>query len=308
VDKATKLETIYNRIHEIRTRFEVIWRDIDIEYYQELIADPDNERQLDEERHRRQQELLDDFCYIAECNIGAEFMDPEQIKRLQAIGARTWERHFDNRLGVSSDEASRLDMDCQISFPVSETLLADRQEHILPRLDGGNPYGDNPLHITMAVPQYQYNLGELYNLSISRGTLTEEERYKINDHIVQTIVMLNKLPFPKEIRRVPDWAGNHHEKLDGSGYPRGLTAAQLSIPERIMAIADIFEALTAADRPYKTPKKLSACIKIMSFMRNDGHICPDLFKLFLTSGLYMDYAKKYMKPEQMDEVDIEEYI
>jgi HD-GYP domain-containing protein (c-di-GMP phosphodiesterase class II) len=191
---------------------------------------------------------------------------------------------------------------------VSETLLADRQEHILPRLDGGNPYGDNPLHITMAVPQYQYNLGELYNLSISRGTLTEEERYKINDHIVQTIVMLNKLPFPKEIRRVPDWAGNHHEKLDGSGYPRGLTAAQLSIPERIMAIADIFEALTAADRPYKTPKKLSACIKIMSFMRNDGHICPDLFKLFLTSGLYMDYAKKYMKPEQMDEVDIEEYI
>jgi len=120
--------------------------------------------------------------------------------------------------------------------------------------------------------------------------------------------MLNKLPFPKEIRRVPDWAGNHHEKLDGSGYPRSLTADQLSIPARIMAVADIFEALTAADRPYKKPKKLSTCIKIMSTMRDDGHICPDLFELFLKTGLHREYAEKYMKPEQVDEVNIEEYI
>jgi HD-GYP domain-containing protein (c-di-GMP phosphodiesterase class II) len=160
----------------------------------------------------------------------------------------------------------------------------------------------------MPVPEYSYNQGELYNLSIAKGTLTEEERYKINDHIVQTINMLNSLPFPKEIRRVPDWAGNHHEKLDGSGYPRCLTGEQLSIPERIMAVADIFEALTAADRPYKAPKKLSTCIKIMGFMRDDGHICPDLFELLLRSGIYKEYAKKYMKPEQIDEVDIEKYI
>lgn len=120
--------------------------------------------------------------------------------------------------------------------------------------------------------------------------------------------MLNSLPFPKEIRRVPDWAGNHHEKLDGTGYPRGLTVDQLSIPERIMAVADIFEALTAADRPYKTPKTLSSCIKIMSFMRNDGHICPDLFELLLKSGIYLEYAGKYMQPEQLDEVDISAYL
>ncbi len=308
VDKATKLETIYNRIHEVRTRFEVLWRDADIAFYRALAADPEKESELQEERDLRQRQLQDDFVFLAECNVGGEFMAPERVERLQKIGAQSWERHFDNRLGLSGDEEARLDMAAEVSFPITEALLADRDEHIIPRLDGGNPYGDNPWHIVMPVPEYSYNLGELYNLSIAKGTLTEEERYKINDHVVQSIDMLNKLPFPKEIRRVPDWAGNHHEKLDGSGYPRCLTIEQLSIPERIMAVADIFEALTAADRPYKKAKTLSTCIKIMSFMRNDGHICPDLFELFLTSGLYLEYASKYMQPEQIDEVDISGYL
>lgn len=308
VDKATKLETNYNRIHEIRTRFEVLWRDLDITYYKGLAAGESDNESLQQKREEGRQELQDDFAFIAESNVGGEFMAPERIVRLQDIAKKIWQRNFDNRIGLSGDEEARLDMDTPVSFPVQEELLADRAEHIIERLDGGNPYGDNPLGITMEVPEYRYNLGELYNLSITKGTLTEEERFKINDHIVQTIEMLNKLPFPKEIRRVPDWAGNHHEKLDGSGYPRSLTGKQLSIPERIMAVADIFEALTAADRPYKTPKKLSTCLKIMSFMRNDGHICPDLFELFLRSGLHVTYAEKYMKEEQVDEVCIEDYI
>ncbi len=308
VDKATKLETIYNRIHEVRTRFEVLWRDADINFYKALATDPQNENELQEDRDKRRLQLQDDFAFLAECNVGGEFMAPERVERLQKIGEQTWMRYFDNRLGLSGDEEARLNMETEVSFPITETLLADRNEHIVPRLDGGNPYGDNPWHIVMPVPEYSYNHGELYNLSIPKGTLTEEERYKINDHIVQTIDMLNKLPFPKEIRRVPDWAGNHHEKLDGSGYPRRLTAKQLSIPERIMAVADIFEALTAADRPYKKAKTLNTCIKIMSFMRNDGHICPDLFELFLTSGIYKEYARKYMRADQIDEVDITDYL
>ncbi len=308
VDKATKLETNYNRIHEIRTRFEVLWRDADIEYYKEVAEAPENRYQLQQELERQRQQLQEDFGFIAECNVGGEYMAPERVERLQEIGRRVWLRNFDHRLGLSGDEEGRLDMESGISFPVSETLLADKEEHVLPRLDGGNPYGENPWKFTMPVPEQRYNLGELYNLSIAKGTLTEEERYKINDHIVQTIIMLNSLPFPKEIRRVPDWAGNHHEKLDGTGYPRGLTVDQLSTPERIMAVADIFEALTAADRPYKTPKTLSACIKIMSFMRDDGHVCPDLFELLLRSGIYREYADKYMQPEQVDEVDIPSYL
>jgi HD-GYP domain-containing protein (c-di-GMP phosphodiesterase class II) len=120
--------------------------------------------------------------------------------------------------------------------------------------------------------------------------------------------MLEALPFPKNLRRVAEWAGGHHEKLDGTGYPKGLTKDQMSIPARAMAIADIFEALTARDRPYKTPKKLSDCIKILSFMKKDQHIDPDLFELFLSSGVYKEYAAQFLMPDQIDDVDISQYL
>jgi HD-GYP domain-containing protein (c-di-GMP phosphodiesterase class II) len=160
----------------------------------------------------------------------------------------------------------------------------------------------------MTVPQHLYNQGELYNLCVSRGTLTAEDRYKINEHIMQTIVMLEQLPFPKTLRRVPEYAGTHHETLRGSGYPRGLAREQLSIPARIMAIADIFEALTACDRPYKKAKTLSESIDILAKLRDSDHIDPDLFDLFLTSGLYRRYGEHYLRPEQMDEIDISAYL
>jgi HD-GYP domain-containing protein (c-di-GMP phosphodiesterase class II) len=120
--------------------------------------------------------------------------------------------------------------------------------------------------------------------------------------------MLEALPFPKSLKRVPEWAGGHHEKLDGTGYPKGLVKDEMSIPARAMAIADIFEALTARDRPYKTPKKLSDCVKILSFMKKDKHIDPDLFELFLSSGVYKDYAHQFLTPDQIDEVDISVYL
>ena len=120
--------------------------------------------------------------------------------------------------------------------------------------------------------------------------------------------MLEALPFPKTLRRVPEWAGGHHEKMDGTGYPRGLERDAMSVPARIMAIADIFEALTARDRPYKTPKKLSECVAIMARMSRDQHIDPDLFALFLTSGVYRRYAETFLLPEQIDEVDIASYL
>jgi HD-GYP domain-containing protein (c-di-GMP phosphodiesterase class II) len=160
----------------------------------------------------------------------------------------------------------------------------------------------------MEVPDLLYNQGELTNLSVSRGTLTDEERYKINDHIMQTIIMLEGLPFPRKLSRVAEIAGGHHETLDGRGYPRRLTAEQLSIPARIMAIADIFEALTAADRSYKRAKTLSESIAIFAGFRDRQHIDPDLFELFLRSGVYRLYAEAFLKPEQIDEVDIERYL
>jgi len=120
--------------------------------------------------------------------------------------------------------------------------------------------------------------------------------------------MLEKLPFPEYLKNVPLYAGAHHETLIGTGYPRQLTIDDMPIPSRIMAIADVFEALTASDRPYKEPKTLSASIKILSFMVKDQHLDGDIFKLFLTSGLYKVYAEKYLLPEQIDEVDIKQYI
>src|SRR6185503_16684201 len=155
------------------------------------------------------------------------------------------------------------------------------------------------------MPVHLYDRGELHNLTVARGTLTDEERYKINDHIVQTIVMLSQLPFPPHLKSVPELAGGHHEKMDGTGYPKRLARNDMSVPARIMAIADIFEALTASDRPYKKGKMLSEAIRIMSFMKRDHHIDPELFDLFLESGVYRAYAERYLKAEYIDDVDID---
>ena len=149
---------------------------------------------------------------------------------------------------------------------------------------------------------------EIYNLCIERGTLTHEERQIINNHMQVTIDMLEQLPFPRKLRRVPEYAGGHHEKMDGSGFPRGLTREQMSIPARMMAIADIFEALTAKDRPYKDPMKISQALSILKGMRKNNHIDPDLFELFVEKRVWESYAKQVLDPEQLDVVDASEYL
>jgi len=143
---------------------------------------------------------------------------------------------------------------------------------------------------------------EVQKLSIKKGTLTAKERAVIENHTTMTAKMLQKLPFPKLLAKVPDYAAAHHEKLDGTGYPQRLSKAEISVQARIMAIADIFEALTAPDRPYKKPMKLSQAIKIMGFMKNDHHIDPDIYDLFIQSGLPQEYAHKEMNPDQIDEI------
>lgn len=144
---------------------------------------------------------------------------------------------------------------------------------------------------------------EVYNLNIPRGTLTHEERQIINNHIVVTINMLESLPYPKDLRRVPEYAGGHHERMDGKGYPRGLTQEQMSIPARMMGIADIFEALTARDRPYKKAKTLTESLNILGKMKQENHIDADLFDLFIRQKIYLQYARQFLEPEQIDEVD-----
>ena len=307
VDKATKLETLYDRIHEIRMRFEVLKRDAEIDCLKAISAG-----EPEATAHARLSEQLaqldDDFAFVAACNEGGEFMSPEKQERLQSIAARHWQRTLDDRIGISHEEKQRKEHTPATDLPAMETLLADKPEHRVERLAHDNIAEDNPWGFKMQVPELLYNRGELYNLSVARGTLSEEERYKINEHIVQTLIMLSQLPFPKHLRNVPEIAAGHHEKMDGSGYPKRLRGEDMSPLARMMAIADIFEALTAVDRPYKKGKTLSEAIKIMSLMKKDQHIDPDLFDLFLRSGVYREYAARFMRPEQIDTVDITAYI
>jgi HD-GYP domain-containing protein (c-di-GMP phosphodiesterase class II) len=306
VDKATKLETIYNRIHEVRTRFEVLLRDAEIDRLTAIYHRNVPSAEADARFAERKAQLLDDFAFIAECNIGGEFMAPEKVERMKRIAAEHWQRNFDDRLGLSHEELLRYVNEPASPLPATETLLADKPHHVVPRIP--NAALDEKYGWKVKIPENLYNFGEVYNLAVARGTLSEEERFKINEHIIQTIVMLDRLPLPKQLRRIPEYAGTHHETMIGTGYPRKLTAEELSIPARIMAIADIFEALTASDRPYKKGKTLSESVKILSFFKKDRHIDPVLFDLFLSSGIYKRYAERYLKPEQLDEVDISPYL
>jgi len=307
VDKATKLETLYNRLHEVRTRFEVIWRDIELDYWRG-IAEGSDIGLLAARRDAMHEALRADYAFVAQANVGGEFMKDEDIERLKQIGERRWLRYFDDRLGISHDEAERLQGRPERPLPAEEFLLADKPEHRVMWGERKPPVvKDDPRNIwgfDMRLPPYASNYGELYNLGIRRGTLNEEERFKINEHIVQTLMMLTTLPLPRNLRRVPTIAANHHEKMDGTGYPRKLSREQMSIPERVMAIADIFEALTAADRPYKAPKTLSESLKILAFMARDQHIDADLFRLFISQGVYREYGERFLNPEQMDAVDV----
>ncbi|MFU8838533.1 MAG: HD domain-containing phosphohydrolase [Thiohalomonadaceae bacterium] len=257
VDKATKLETIYDRIETVDTRFEILKRDAEIAMLKQGIAAMERGEQLDmnslqQDIQTQLRELDEELDFLHLSNTGGEFMAEADQQRVREIAKRQWH------------------------------------------------------HNGKAVPLLSEN--EVYNLCIAKGTLTPEEREVINNHIVATIKMLEALPFPKHLRNVPEFAGGHHEKMDGSGYPRGLTREQMSVQARIMAIADIFEALTARDRPYKEGKKLSEALRILSFMKKDRHIDPDLFDLFMRERVFDRYARTYLDKAQLDEVDVSQYL
>ena len=247
MDKATKLETIYDRIEIVRARFELQHRDLEIAYWRG-VAEGGNPEALAAERDRARAQLSEELGFLEVANVGGEFMSEEQQAKVAAIGERRWTR----------------------SDGTTAPLLTD---------------------------------DEVKNLTISRGTLTNDERVVINGHMVQTIRMLEALPFPRNLRRVPEYAGGHHEKMDGTGYPKGLYAGDMSVPARIMAIADVFEALTATDRPYKKGKTLSATMRIMGWMKRDNHLDPDLMNIFVKSGIYRRYAEEFLPAELIDDVD-----
>ncbi|PWV65955.1 HD domain-containing phosphohydrolase [Plasticicumulans acidivorans] len=307
VDKATKLETLYDRLHEVRMRFEVLKRDAEIDYWRAR-ADGADDAAASARRDAAWQALDDDFAFVARCNQGGEFLARAAIERLQAIARRTWRRTLDDRIGLSQEELARKARMPAPPLPVDEPLLADRPEHRIERGERECIAPDNPWGFRVEVPELLYDRGELKNLCVERGTISAEERFKINGHMIETIRMLERLPFPRHLRAVPEIAGGHHETMDGTGYPRRLRGEQMSVLARMMAIADIFEALTAADRPYKPGKKLSEALAIMARMRDAAHIDGELFALFLRAGVWRDYAAAHVAAGQIDNVDIAAYL
>jgi len=253
VDKATKLETIFDRVHLIDTRFEVLKRDAEIESLRRKLQFLQERKPMEassEDKRLREwlRELDDDRRFLQACNIGSERMKDEDIARVQRIAAYRWR-------DTAGHEA--------------DFLTAD----------------------------------EVKNLTIRAGTLTDDERKVINHHIVATIKMLEALPWPRHLTNVPEYAGGHHERMDGKGYPRGLTREQMSVQARVMGIADIFEALTAKDRPYKKGKTLSESLEILGRMKLNNHVDPDLFDIFVREKVYLRYAREFLDPDQIDEVD-----
>ena len=307
VDKATKLETRYDRIHEIRMRFEVKKLEAQLNYWQSVAKGDINlsDSLAESELNNELKNLDKDFAFVAQCNQGGEFLAEEDKIRLTKIGQITWTRTISDRLGISWEEMKRKESQTETPLPVVEQMLADKDDH---KIAHSMAINNARQSFNLRPLDHKYNLGELHNLTISRGTLSDEERFLINDHIVQTIMMLECLPYPDHLKNVPAIAGGHHEKMDGTGYPRGLKANDMPATARMMAIADIFEALTAADRPYKKAKPLSECMAIMLAMAKTQHIDRDLFRLFVKAGVYKQYGERYLKANQIDDINEEQLI
>ena len=253
VDKATKLQTIYDRVGLLDTRFEVMKRDSEIEMLKAKMRaveadDEESARRAEEAHEARMRQYDDDREFLRRTNFGSERMKPEDQARVSQIAKYKWRN---------------------VQGQPDRFLSRDEEE----------------------------------NLNIPYGTLNAQEREIINHHIVATIKMLEALPWPRHLTNVPEYAGGHHERMDGKGYPKGLTREQMSVQARVMGIADIFEALTAKDRPYKPGKTLSESLAILGRLKQNGHVDPDLFDIFVREKVYLRYAREFLDPEQIDEVD-----
>lgn len=251
VDKATKLETIFDKVHLVDARFEILKRDAEIAALKKKLLELDPSASVnDSDLNKELKKLEDDKEFIRICNVGSETISEASVERIKQIAGY----EFTNPDGET------------------EKLLGEE---------------------------------ETQNLQIGRGTLNYREREIINNHVSVTIKMLESLPYPKHLRRVPEYAGGHHEKMDGTGYPNKLKREDMSVPARMVAIADVFEALTAKDRPYKKAMSLSQSLTILGRMKVDGHVDPDLFDIFVWEKVYLKYAKEHLAEEQIDKIDLE---
>ena len=249
MNKSTKLQGLYDKIDNIYLRFEILKRDVELDYYKRKIDKNIVDKNL---INIKLQKIKDDFSFLEKSNVGSEFMSDKSQERVHEIAQQT-------------------------------IILENKKKSILSK-------------------------GEVEFLTISKGTLSKKDREIMENHVSLTYQLLDKLPYPDHLSQVPFYAGCHHEKINGKGYPNGYSGDQLPLQARIIAIADVFEGLTAKDRPYKEPYKLSKALNILKYMVNNGEIDSDLFSLFITKKLYLQYAKDNLDPNQVDEINEKELL
>ena len=246
VEKAKKLQTIFDRIQYVRLRMAYIIQKIKLEGQEAKIkilqngSSPEKLNSIEKETLEKLMEIEETQRFINKCNEPGEFLDDEILVRLKEVSEKTY-----------IDDAGE-----QQPF-----LTAD----------------------------------ELVNLSIRRGSITEKERQKMQGHAAVTLKMLKQIPFTKKLKNIPDFAGAHHEFLNGKGYPLGLKGDEISFEGRLMAVTDIAEALTASDRPYKKAMPLETVYRILRSMVEGGELDPNLVELFIEKEVYKIYQKKHEK-------------
>jgi HD-GYP domain-containing protein (c-di-GMP phosphodiesterase class II) len=274
MEKSTKLETIVDRVDYVADRIEILWRDAQIARLQAALA-----------------------CALEESASG------ESTAGAPAEGGAATNKPDDSEgAGEDLDELRQRLIDDLNFLRQANTggeFMADEDAARIKQI-GQRGWTD-----LNGRQRRLLNDDETRNLCIRKGTLNDQERKTMEDHMVHTLAMLEQLPFPRHLQRVPEYAGGHHERMDGSGYPRGLKREQMSVPARIMGIADIFEALTAHERPYKKPMPLSQALAIMGRMVENQHLDPDLFAVFVYKKVYLQYAEKHLRKDQIDDVDID---
>ena len=244
MEKAKKLQTIFDRIHHIDARMKYIIQETKLEGLEKRIkvlesnSSSEEIKDLENETQQKIENVQDIRNFILQCNEPSEFLDDENFARLQDIQKMT----FKDIDGVETNFLS---------------------------------------------------LDELKNLSIRKGSITEEERQVMQNHASITLDMLHKIPFTKKLKNIPHFAGAHHECLDGSGYPLGLKEDEIPFEGKLMAVTDIAEALTATDRPYKKAMPLDKVYSILRSMAKNRQLDHDLVELFINDDIYPIYLEKH---------------
>lgn len=285
LNKATKLETCTNRIHEIRNRFEILRRDAHIEYLQKRLNNISDKETLQAEFVEKVKKLHDDFEFIGKCNQATSKLTDKDLAKIDEIASQTYTRYFSRTVGLSKDELQNVSID-KANKSETENLLQDRLEQL-----------NAPFHN-----------GEIFNLKTMKGTINDIERSKIKEHASNTLDILSEIPFPQDYSDILDIIKTHKNIMKETKDSKTNDRSKTTIIGKIIAFASVFEQLSSSETPYNNIKKLSEVLKIMQAQKNSGILDADLYNIFIKNEIYIDYAKEYLDPSQIDEINIEEIL